>query len=121
MFMGATRIAGVHPDRAWSRLYVAGGKVVMYFGNDGGIYRTLDGLTLLDSGTCGMANGFDNLNASSVAGGTIGSLTQFVSFSLNPTDQNTVLGGTQGNGSAGTGSATESRSVDDGEWRRWRV
>jgi hypothetical protein len=105
---GCSTIAGVHPDQHGLDFVVEGGKVVMYFGNDGGIYRTLDGLTRLDSGTCGMANGFDNLNASSVAGGTIGSLTQFVSFSLNPSDQNTVLGGSQGNGTAGTGSATQS-------------
>ena len=105
---GCSTIAGMHPDEHGLDFISAGGKVVMYFGNDGGIYRTLDGLTRLDSGTCGMANGFDNLNASSVAGGTIGSLTQFVSFSLHPSDQNTVLGGTQGNGSAGTGSATQS-------------
>ncbi len=87
---------------------LANGQAMMYFGNDGGIYRTLDGFTKLDSGSCGVANGFDNLNASSVPNGTIGSLTQFVSFSLHPTDQNTVLGGTQGNGSPGTSSATAS-------------
>ncbi|MFZ3340761.1 MAG: hypothetical protein WA213_07760, partial [Terriglobales bacterium] len=108
---GCNTIAGVHPDQHGLDSIVAGGKEVMYFGNDGGVYRTLDGLTRLDSGTCGLANGFDNLNVSSVAGGTIGSLTQFVSFSLNPSDQNTMLGGTQGNGSAGTGSATQS-----GQW-----
>ncbi len=105
---GCNTIASVHPDQHGLDFIQAGGKVVMYFGNDGGIYRTLDGISLLDSGTCGTTNGFDNLNASSVQNGTIGSLTQFVSFSLHPTDQNTVLGGTQGNGSPATSSATES-------------
>ena len=105
---GCSSIAGVHPDQHGIDFVVASGKAVMYFGNDGGIYRTLNGFADLDSGTCGDANGFDNLNASSVAGGTIGSLTQFVSLALHPTDQNTMVGGTQGNGSAGTGSATDS-------------
>jgi len=36
----------------------------------------------------------------------MGSMTQFVSFSLHPTDQNTVLGGTQDNGSPSTSTAT---------------
>ena len=103
---GCSSIAGVHPDQHGLDTMVAGGKTVMYFANDGGVYRTLDGLTKLDSGTCGVANGFDNLNASSVADGTIGSLTQFVSFSVHPTDQDTVLGGTQDNGSPAASTAT---------------
>ncbi|MGH9643368.1 MAG: hypothetical protein ACRD3Q_13215, partial [Terriglobales bacterium] len=103
---GCSSIAGVHPDQHGLDFMIASGKAVMYFGNDGGIYRTLNGFTDLDSGTCGLANGFDNLNASSVSGGTIGSLTQFVSFAQHPTDQNTMLGGTQGNGSAATSTAT---------------
>jgi len=105
---GCSGIAGVHPGQHGLDFLIAGGKAVMYFGNDGGVYRTLDGISLLDSGTCGEVNGFDNLNASAVGGGTIGSLTQFVSLALHPADQNTVLGGTQGNGSAATGSATQS-------------
>ena len=104
---GCSSIARVHPDEHGLAFTITGGKVLMYFANDGGIYRTLDGYSMLDSGTCGTTNGFDNLNASSVANGTIGSLTQFVSFSLHPTDQNTVLGGTQDNGSPATSSATE--------------
>jgi hypothetical protein len=104
---GCDNIASVHPDQHGVDFIVVGGKAVMYFGNDGGVYRTLDGISLLDSGTCGTANGFDNLNASAVPNGTIGSLTQFVSFALHPTDQNTVLGGAQGNGSPATSSATE--------------
>ena len=105
---GCSGIAKVHPNEHGLDFVLTNGQVMMYFGNDGGIYRTLDGFTKLDSGSCGVANGFDNLNASSVPNATIGSLTQFVSFSLHPTDQNTVLGGTQGNGSPGTSSATAS-------------
>ncbi len=106
---GCSGIAKVHPNEHGLDFMLANGQAVMYFGNDGGIYRTLDGFTKLDSGSCGAANGFDNLNSSSVPNGTIGSMTQFVSFSLHPTDQNTVLGGTQGNGSPGTSSATASQ------------
>jgi hypothetical protein len=102
---GCSSIAGMHPDEHGLAFLPVGSAVVMYFANDGGVYRTLDGLTKLTSGTCGTTNGFDNLNASSVANGTIGSLTQFVSFSLDPADQNTILGGTQDNGSPATSSA----------------
>ncbi len=97
---GCSGIAGVHPNEHGLDFVLAGGKAVMYFANDGGIYRTLDGFTQLKSGTCGLANGFDNLN------GTIGSMMQFTSLSLHPSDQTTLLGGTQSNGSVATSSAT---------------
>ena len=115
---GCSAIAGVHPDEHSLDFMTVGGHQIMYFANDGGVYRTLDGLTKLVSGTCGVPNGFDNLNASSVAGGTIGSLTQFVSFSQHPSDQNTILGGTQDNGSPATGSvlgSTEWTTVNGGD------
>ncbi len=99
---GCPGIASVHPDEHGLDFAVVGGKAVMYFANDGGIYRALDGFTGLVSGTCGKTNAFDDLNA------TIGSMTQFVSFSIHPTDQNTVLGGTQDNGSPATTTATSS-------------
>ena len=71
----------------------------MYFANDGGIYRALDGYTGLTSGNCGTSNLFDSLNQ------TLGSMAQFVSLAQHPTDANTILGGTQGNGSPATGAA----------------
>jgi hypothetical protein len=96
--------ASVHPDEHGLDFIVAGGKDIMYFGNDGGVYRALDGYTGLNIGSCNTAgnNQFDDLNA------TIGSMTQFVSFSTHPTDQNTVLGGTQDNGSPASSTATTS-------------
>src|SRR6266478_3572299 len=99
-------IAHVHPDEHGLDFRVISGKAVMYFGNDGGMYRALDGFTGLNSGTCTSPNtsagaGFENVNT-----GTLGSLTQFVSFSIHPTDQNTILGGTQDNGSPATTNAT---------------
>jgi len=77
---------------------------LMYFANDGGIYRALDGFTGLDSGSCSGTNQFDDLNQN------LGSMTQFVSFSQHPTDANTLLGGVQGNGSPATNQATTSSS-----------
>jgi len=76
----------------------------MYFANDGGIYRVLNGYTGLNSGTCGGSNLFDSLNQ------TLGSMTQFVSFSQHPTDPNIILGGTQDNGSPATASSQNNTS-----------
>ena len=103
----ASSLAHVHPDQhALDALVVPGGTttVPMYFANDGGIYRTLDGYTKLTTGSCSGSNGFDDLNL------TLGSMTQFVSFSVHPTDVNTLLGGTQDNGSPATASAESSSS-----------
>jgi len=72
----------------------------MYFANDGGIYRALDGFQGLTTGSCSGTNQFDDLNQN------LGSMTQFVSFSQHPTDPNTLLGGAQGNGSPATSEAT---------------
>jgi hypothetical protein len=101
---GCMSIANVHPDQHHLAGVIASGKQLMYFVNDGGVYRALDGYTGLLSGTCGVPNQFDDLN------GTLGSMTQFVSFSMHPTDANTILGGTQDNGSPATGTATTSTS-----------
>ena len=99
---GCLSIANVHPDQHHLAGVIASGKQLMYFANDGGVYRAVDGYTGLLSGACGGHNQFDDLN------GTLGSMTQFVSFSMHPTDANTILGGTQDNGSPATGSATTS-------------
>lgn len=97
--------ARVHPDEHGIAFMVASGKAVGYFANDGGIYRTLDAFTELNSGSCTPGiNGFDSLNQ------TLGSMTQFVSFSVDPTNQNNVLGGTQDNGSPKTATATTSQA-----------
>jgi len=55
---GCPIIANVHPDEHGLDFSVLNnGTVVMYFANDGGIYRTLDGFTKLNSGSCGAPNG----------------------------------------------------------------
>src|SRR5207248_5962373 len=99
---GCLSIAKVHPDQHHMAGVIAGGKQVMYFANDGGIYRALDGYTGLMTDSCGSQNQYDNLN------GSLGSMTQFVSFSQHPTDMNTLLGGTQDNGSPASAAATTS-------------
>jgi hypothetical protein len=85
--------AAVHPDQHGLDFMIVGGATdAMYFANDGGIYRAVDGFTGLTSQNC-TANQFDNLN------GTLGSMIQFVSFSEDPTNPAILLGGTQDNGS----------------------
>jgi len=101
---GCLNIANVHPDQHHLAGVIAGGKELIYFANDGGVYRALDGYTGLTTGTCGQDNAFDDLN------GTLGSMTQFVSFSIHPTDADTLLGGTQDNGSPATSTGTTSTS-----------
>lgn len=105
-------IAQVHPDQHAIAFALTNGHSLMYFANDGGIYRALDGFTDLVNGSCGTSNQFDNLNSN------LGSLTQFVSFSEHPSDLNTLLGGTQGNGSPATSSSQTSTawlSVNGGD------
>ena len=96
---GCSSIAKVHPaQHALSFVVNPSAQDVMYFANDGGIYRALNGYAELTTGTCGGSNQFDSLNM------TIGSMTQFVGFSQALNDASTILGGTQGNGSPGTQS-----------------
>ena len=97
--------AHVHPDQHALAYMIPtsgsdSGNDLMYFANDGGIYRALDGFGGLTSGSCSGTNQFDDLNQN------LGSMTQFVSFSQHPTDPNTLLGGAQGNGSPASGQAT---------------
>jgi hypothetical protein len=102
----ASALAHVHPDQHALDFALVGTPTqsVLYFANDGGVYRALDGYSGLTTGSCSGQNLFESLN------GTLGSMAQFVSFSIHPTDPNTLLGGTQDNGSPATTSATTSTS-----------
>jgi hypothetical protein len=102
---GCSAIARVHPSQhaIASLLVNSNAEDVLYFANDGGIYRALDGYTDLTTGTCGGSNQFDTLNQ------TLGSMTQFVSFSQSSTDPDVILGGAGGNG-APASSAAEGNS-----------
>jgi len=101
---GCSTIARVHPaQHAISSLLINNNQQdAMYFANDGGVYRALDGYGGLTAGGCGGSNQFDSLNQ------TLGSMTQLVSFSQASGDANTILGGAQGNGSPATQSALAS-------------
>ena len=109
-FMNLTHVYGcdpiaapshVHPDQhAIAAMIPPGGNALLYFANDGGLYRALNGYTGLSTGSCSGTNDFDDLNQN------LGSMTQFVSFSQHPTSPDTLLGGAQDNGSPATGAAT---------------
>jgi hypothetical protein len=115
-FMNLTHVYGcvpagapahVHPDQHAMAAMIPSvgtdsGDELLYFANDGGVYRTLNGFSGLTSGSCSALNQFDDLNQN------LGSLTQFIGFSQHPSDRDTLLGGTQGNGSAATSAANSS-------------
>jgi hypothetical protein len=88
----------LHPDQHGFDYIIANGQTLayMYFGNDGGVYRSLNG-TSSSTGTCASPNPFDNLDAN------MGSLSEMVSFSQHPTNQGVILGGLQDNGSPALG------------------
>ena len=97
--------AHVHPDQHALAFAIpnsgsSSATDLMYFANDGGIYRALDGFSGLNTGSCSGTNLFDDLNQN------LGSMTQFVSFSQHPTEASTILGGTQDNGSPATATAS---------------
>jgi hypothetical protein len=77
-----------------------GGLPLVYLGNDGGLWRSLDGVNQQQT-ACSSddATHFDNLNAG------LGSLAEVVSVAQHPTDPATLLVGLGANGTAGTGAA----------------
>jgi hypothetical protein len=77
---------------------LAGGLV--YVGNDGGIYRSTDGVNET-GGVCSASDAthFQNLNSG------MGSLAEVVSFAQHPTDPATLLAGLGALGTAGIGGA----------------
>src|SRR6202142_1466608 len=93
---GCSDIAKVHPGQHAMDFLVSNGAALLYFANDGGIYRALDGFLGLWTGTCGQSNQFDSLNV------TLGPMTQFVSVSESSSDPNLLFGGTQDNGAPAT-------------------
>jgi hypothetical protein len=117
-FINLTHVYGCSPIAAPSHVHpdqhaLAGmipssgsdsGKSLLFFANDGGIYRALDGYSGLTTGSCFGVNQFDDLNQN------LGSMAQFVSFSQDPIDLNTMLGGTQDNGTPATNHATTNPS-----------
>ncbi len=101
--------AHVNPDQHGIAFMVVGGTSPGYFAHDGGISRTLDGYSGLDSGSCSGMNQFDSLSQPQSPGNTqtLGSMTEFVSLSVHPTNANILLGGSENNGSPATSTATQ--------------
>ncbi|MGO9126578.1 MAG: hypothetical protein ACLP6G_17035 [Terriglobales bacterium] len=96
---GCSSIALVHPAQHALAFQLPNSNTdIMYFANDGGLYRALNGYNLLDGSCDGHAPPFDSLNQ------TLGSMTQLVSFSQSP-DFSTILAGAGANGSPATQSA----------------
>jgi hypothetical protein len=85
-----TYYPNIHPDQHGFD-YLGSNPKIVYFGNDGGMYRTLDETTLTN-GNCTALNVFDSMNAG------LGSLAQFIWGSHKYNNQSELLGGTQDNG-----------------------
>jgi hypothetical protein len=100
---GCAMRAGVAPSQhAVAALASAGtgGLPLVFVGNDGGLWRSLDGVNELRTAcSADDATHFDNLNAA------LGSLAEVVSVAESPTDAGTLLVGLGVNGTAGTGAA----------------
>ena len=80
-----------------------GGLPLLYVGNDGGVWRSLDGVDQQQT-PCSAddATHFQNLNSG------LGSLAEVVSFAEHPSDPATLLAGLGANGTAATGAASTS-------------
>jgi hypothetical protein len=78
---------------------------LIYFGNDGGLWRSTDGVNQ-QAIPCSAddATHFQNLN------GGLGSLAEVVSFAQHPTDAGTLLVGLGANGTASTSTAPSATS-----------
>lgn len=78
-----------------------GAGAALFVGNDGGLWRSLDGADET-GGACSAsdASHFDDLN------GSLGSLAEVVGFAQDPVETGTLLVGLGALGSAGTGSAS---------------
>jgi P pilus assembly chaperone PapD len=81
------------------------GQPLIYFGNDGGLWRSTDGVNQ-QAIPCSAddATHFQNLN------GGLGSLAEVVSFAQHPTDAGTLLVGLGANGTASTAAASSATS-----------
>ncbi|NNM65356.1 MAG: choice-of-anchor D domain-containing protein [Burkholderiales bacterium] len=81
----------------------ASGMPILYLGNDGGLWRSLDGVAETGS-VCSSTDNthFDNLNA---AIGVGGSLAEVTGFAEDPANPNVLITGLGGNGSAATSTA----------------
>ena len=102
---GCTAPAGVAPAQhaiAWQANLSNSSTPRLFLGNDGGLWRSLDGVRQ-QAAVCSTddATHFDNLN------GALGSLAQVEGLSSHPTDANVLLAALGANGSAASTSAAQ--------------
>jgi hypothetical protein len=97
---GCAAPAMVSPAEHAIAVMATAGLPLLYVGNDGGVWRSTDGVNQLQT-PCSPddATHFQNLN------GGLGSLAEVVSFAQHPTDPATLLAGVGANGTAATATA----------------
>jgi hypothetical protein len=102
---GCNAPAQVAPSQHALAAMATSGLPLLYLGNDGGIWRSNDGVNQQGS-PCSSddATHFENLNSQ------LGSLAEVVSFAQHPTDGNTLLVGLGANGTAATSTASSNSS-----------
>jgi hypothetical protein len=102
---GCAAPAQVAPAQHAIATLATSGQPLIYFGNDGGLWRSTDGVNQ-QATPCSVddATHFQNLN------GGLGSLAEVVSFAQHPTDAGTLLVGLGANGTASTASASSATS-----------
>jgi hypothetical protein len=102
---GCNAPAGVFPaQHALAFLSQSTGNPLLFLGNDGGLWRSLDGVAETGA-VCASTDKshFDNLNAALATGGSLALPT---GFAQHPTDPNTLLAGLGAIGSAATSTAS---------------
>ena len=102
---GCAAPAGVAPAQhaiAWGTNLSNSATPTLYFGNDGGLWRSLDGVRQ-QAGVCSAddATHFDNLN------GALGSLAEVAGFASDPSDASVLLAALGANGSAASTTAAQ--------------
>jgi hypothetical protein len=98
----------VHPDQHGMD-FLASNPNIIYFANDGGIYSTQNGANVDGSCTSTNANSWQNLN------GTLGPMTEYVSFSQDITNPAIFVGGSQDNGSSASDGSGNWIDVNNGD------
>ncbi len=106
---GCTAPAGVAPAQhaiAWQLNLSNTSTPRLFFGNDGGLWRSLDGVRQ-QAAVCSAddATHFDNLN------GGLGSLAEVAGFSSHPSDPNVLLAALGANGSASSTTAPQANGA----------
>lgn len=106
---GCAAPAGVAPAQhavAWGVNASNSATPTMFFGNDGGLWRSLDGVRQ-QAGVCSAddATHFDNLN------GSLGSLAEISGMASDPSDANVLLAALGANGSAASVTSAQASAI----------